>query len=266
MKVLLLGGSGFIGGYVLGELLQREHEVVVPTRRDLKYDIRTIKVSGLPEDYARLVEELDPDVVINLVGVLKGDYSVHYEIPRALSDAIKGTDIRLVHMSALGADENSPIEYFRSKALGEREVRKLGDYAIVRPSLVLGPGQRLFKEVLRWRVFPKLKTPVQPVDVRDLAKLLADLAEKNGRDELNVCGAKVIPLGQLVRLVVNKAGKRIFLIPLPESLLKAAGKLDNSLLMALTPNVCPEKGVVFGRPLEESIAFAAEGLRWATTR
>ncbi len=263
MRVLLLGGSGFIGGYVLTELLSRGHEVVVPTRREIKLKgAKTIKVSGKPGGYAQLVGKLNPDAVINLIGVLRGDYSVHYEIPKALSRAIEGTGTRLVHMSALGADEGSPIEYFRSKALGEREVRRLDDYAIVRPSLVLGPGQRLFRDVLRWRIFPDLKTPVQPVDVRDLAKLLADLAKGNGKREVNVCGPEVVQLGELVKMVMEQAGKRVLLIPLPGSLLRVAGKLDSSLLMALTENVCPRKdSVVFERPLRESIAFAAEGLR-----
>ena len=263
MRVLLPGGTGFIGNYVLRELLNRQHEVVVPTRRGIKLKgAKTIKVSGKPEEYARLVEKLNPDSVINLIGALRGDYSVHYEIPRALVRVLEGTGTRLVHMSALGADEGSPAEYFRGKALGEREVRRLDDYAIVRPSLVLGPGQRLFRDVLRWRIFPNLKTPVQPADVRDLARLLVDLAEGNGKREVNVCGPEVVPLGELVKMVMGQAGKRVLIIPLPESLVRVAGKLDSSLLIALTENVCLRKdSVVFERPLKESIAFAAEGLR-----
>ncbi len=262
MRILLLGGSGFIGGYVLRELLKREHEVVVPTRRGIRLKgAKTIKVSGKPEEYARFVGKLNPEVVINLIGVLRGDYSVHYEIPRALFRAVEETGTRLVHMSALGADESAPAEYFRSKALGEGEGRRLDDYAIIRASFVLGPEQRLFKDVLRWRIFPDLETPVQPVDVRDLAKLLVDLAEGNGKLEVNVCGPKVVPLGKLVKRVMDQVGKRVLLIPLPESLLRVAGKLDSSLLMALTPNVCPKKNsVIFERPFEESISFTVGAL------
>ena len=263
MRVLLLGGTGFIGSFLLRELLGRGHKAMVPTRRNVKLGrAETIKVSGRPEEYARLVEKLSPDAVVNLIGVLRGDYSVHYKIPGALSKVIEGTGMRLVHVSALGADETSPIEYFRSKALGEREVRRLENYAIVRPSLVLGPGQGLFREALHWRVFPDLKTRVQPVDVRDLAELLADMLEGSGRDEVNVCGAEVLPLGELVKAVLNEAGKRVLLIPLPGFLLRVAGKLDSSLLMALTENICPKKdSVIFERPLQDSITFTAEGLR-----
>ncbi|WP_456367014.1 NAD-dependent epimerase/dehydratase family protein [Thermococcus sp.] len=263
MRVLLPGGTGFIGRFLLGELLGREHEVFVPTRRDLKLGkAEMIKISGRPGEYARLVEKLSPDAVINLIGVLRGDYSVHYRIPGALSKVIEGTGVRLVHVSALGADESSPVEYFRSKALGEREVRRLENYAIVRPSLVLGPGQRLFRDALRWRVFPDLKTRVQPVDVRDLAELLADMLERSGGDEVNVCGAEVVSLGWLVREVAREAGKRGYLLPLPEFILRLAGRFESPLPMALTENICSGgKDVVFERPLRESIAFTAEGLR-----
>ncbi|WP_297500272.1 NAD-dependent epimerase/dehydratase family protein [Thermococcus sp.] len=263
MRVLLLGGTGFIGGFLLRELKDRGHDVVVPTRRDLKLgNAKTIKVSGRPEEYARLVERLDPDAVVNLIGVLRGDYSVHYEIPKALSRVVEGSEVRLVHVSALGTDGGSPVEYFRSKALGEKEVQKLENYAIVRPSLVLGPGQRLFRDAFRRKLFPDLKTRVQPVDVRDLSKILADLTEKGGVDELNVCGSEVVPLGRLVWEVMRATGKGVYLIPLPEFLLRLVERLDSSIPMALTENVCPGKeSVVFGRPLRESIAFTAEGLR-----
>jgi len=263
MRLLLLGGTGFIGSFLLRQLVEREHEVTVPTRRRIKLkDAETVKVSGSPEGYAQLVEKLSPEAVVNLIGVLRGDCSVHYEIPRVLSRVIEGTGIRLVHVSALGADEGSPVEYLRSKGLGEREVRKLDDYAVVRPSLVLGPGQRLFKEVLRWKIFPDLKTRVQPVDVRDLAVLLTNLVEKSGKDEVNVCGREIVPLGWLVHEVAEKAKKRVYLLPLPEFILRLTGRLESSILMALTENICPEgKDVTFKRPLQESIAFTAEGLR-----
>ncbi|NJF24190.1 NAD-dependent epimerase/dehydratase family protein [Thermococcus sp. Bubb.Bath] len=83
MRVVLTGGTGFIGSFLRGELLRRGHEVVVPTRRDINLPgVKTVRVSGEPEEYGRLVEELKPDAVINLIGVLGGDYwKAHVEIP-----------------------------------------------------------------------------------------------------------------------------------------------------------------------------------------
>lgn len=134
---------------------------MIPTRKDIAIPgVKTVRVrGGEPEEYGRLVEELHPDAVTNLIGVLRGgDYhKAHVAIPREIARACNSC--RLIQMSALGADEDSEIPYFRTKALGEKEVRKVKSYAIARPSLVLGPNQRLFHDALKWRIFPNLKTP-----------------------------------------------------------------------------------------------------------
>jgi len=246
-----------------GELIKRGHEVVVPTRRDMAIQgVKTVRVNGDPEEYGRLVEELNPDVVINLIGVLKGDYwKVHVEIPREIAKAC--SSCRLIQMSALGADEDSEIPYFRTKALGEKEVRTVKSYAIVRPSLVLGPGQRLFRDALKWRVFPRVKTPVQPIDVRDLTKIITELVEWDENIEVNLCGERVISLGELVGRVSSLARKRVLLISVPEGLLRLAGKFDPSVKMAFMPNTCERNDTLSfldPTPLDESIRWTAEGL------
>ena len=91
-------------------------------------------------------------------------------------------------------------------------MREVRDHAIVRPSLVLGPGQRLFRDALQFKVFPNPKTPVQPIDLGNLAELYPKLIEgKNG--EFNACGRETISLGELVRRVTTEAGRRVFLFP-----------------------------------------------------
>jgi len=259
--ILVFGGTGFVGSFVSSRLSEVD-EVVLAVRRPVE-GFKTVRFSS-PAGIPAVIEEVNPDVVVNFIGVLRGNHwTAHVEIPRLIAEGARRTGSRLVHTSALGADENSGVPYFRTKALGEREVRSLKDHAIVRPSLVLGPGQRLFRDALRFKVFPSLKTKVQPIDLRDLAELYLKLVEgKNG--EFNACGREVISLGELVGRVTKKAGKRVLLFPAPEQILRLLGRFEGSLLMALTENTCERNDALELLPLrslDESIEWTAEGLR-----
>ena len=260
--ILVFGGTGFIGSFVSSRLSEVD-EVVLAVRRPVG-SFKTVRFSN-PAEIPAIIEELNPDVVVNFIGVLRGNYWVaHVEIPRLIAEGARRTGSRLIHTSALGADENSKIPYFRTKALGEHEVRSLKDHAIVRPSLVLGPGQRLFRDALRFKVFPNLKTRVQPIDLRNLAGLYLKLVEgKNG--EFNACGREVISLGVLVERVTREAGRRVLLFPAPESIIRLLGRLDGSLLMALTENTCERNDALelleTLKDIDESIRWTAEGLR-----
>ena len=261
--ILVFGGTGFVGSFVSSRLSSVD-EVVLAVRRPGRSEFRQVSFSS-PNEIPGLIAGLNPDVVINFIGVLRGDYSTaHVEIPKLISLGAEEINARLIHTSALGADENSEIPYFRTKALGEKAVRKVKSHAIVRPSLVLGAGQRIFRQALRFRVFPKVTARVQPIDLRDLAELYLRLIDsKNGT--FNACGEEVVPLGELLDNVLKRAGKRVFLVPFPKAIARALGKVDKSLLMALKDSVCAHNHAreILGnlRPLEESLLWTAEGLR-----
>src|SRR6202011_4764069 len=132
--VTVFGGSGFLGRHVVRALAQRQYRVRVAVRRPgLAGFLRPMGRVGqihavqanlrYPQSVAAAVR--DADVVINLVGIL-------FERGRQRFDAVQtaGAETvaraaaqygaRLVHMSALGADEGSPSAYARSKAAGEK--------------------------------------------------------------------------------------------------------------------------------------------------
>jgi len=259
--ILIFGGTGFVGSFV-SSYLSKRYDLVLAVRNPekvKKLGLNHVHFSSL-EEIPAIVEKVNPDVVVNFIGVLRGDYwTAHVRIPRLIAEGVKKTGSRVIHMSALGADENSQVPYFRTKALGERAVKELKHHAIVRPSLILGPRQRLFHTVKLF--FPDLKSRVQPIDLRDLAKAYESIISRGLEGTFSLCGDERIELGKLVRVVFEKANRRVLLLPIPGLVLKTIGKFEHSLLMALQDNVCVKndslKLLEKLAPLEESISWTA---------
>jgi uncharacterized protein YbjT (DUF2867 family) len=153
IRVLVLGGTGFIGRHAVAALHERGMQVVIGTRHPLQH------ASAYP--LARLVavrfEELllpgawtglltDIDVVVNCVGILRQRLGesyddVHHRAPAALAAACANAGTRLIHTSALGLHEDAKSRFLSSKLLGEKAIMvSSSDYAIVRPSLLDGEG------------------------------------------------------------------------------------------------------------------------------
>ncbi len=206
--VTVFGGGGFLGRQVAQALMARGARVRV-AQRDLATALRVKPLGGLgqtqfvaadirkPASVARAL--VGSDVVINLVGVLSGDFEgSHHDgaanVARAAADA--GVQA-LVHVSAIGADAASPSAYGRSKAAGEAAVlAAFPNATILRPSIIFGPEDQFlnrFAEIIRLApVVPVIgaNTRFQPVYVADVAQAIANAAENPG-----VYGGKTFELG-----------------------------------------------------------------------
>ena len=264
-RVLVLGGSGFIGRHLAAQLARREIRVTVPSRRRerAKHLILLPTVDVVQADVidpavlARLVR--NQDVVVNLIGILHGDFDrFHAELPRAIVAACRTAGVkRLLHMSALGADVNGPSAYQRSKGVGEQAVLEARDLEVTvfRPSVVFGPeDQFLNRFAAMARFLPVLAVPspaarFQPVYVGDVARVMLNSiedTESHGR-VFELGGPQEYELKHLVELVCAMTGRRRVVIGLSDRLssLQAAvlehlpGRLmtrDNYLSMKV-PNV-----------------------------
>lgn len=178
-KVLLLGGSGYIGTYIVNRLSQRGILMTVPTRRRERTKALIMQPGvDMPEADIHCEKTLTElmrghDAVINLVGVLHSSdvqlpYSrdfarAHVELPKKILAACKAAGVRrLVHMSALHADPKGPSEYLASKGDGEALVMAAKDeldITVFRPSVIFGLGDSflsMFASVLK-------KVPVFPL-------------------------------------------------------------------------------------------------------
>jgi len=206
MRVMVLGGTGFIGRHVAAALRSRGHAVVIGTRRPKRAltklppalrdcELRETHFESLTTRYVWQPLLADVDAVVNSVGILRErgreTYDrVHNMAPTALATACERRGLRLVHVSALGLRPQALSGFIRSKILAERAIAAGGaDYSIVRPSLLDGEGgfgAEWLRRVARW---PVHFIPVEalgsmaPLDVRDLGEAIAVLCEARGKEE-----------------------------------------------------------------------------------
>src|SRR5688500_11419672 len=203
MKVLVLGGTGFIGRHAAAALRARGHTVVIGTRdprraiaklppnpRDC--DLRETHFEPLTTRYVWQPLLNDVDLVLNTVGILRERGSetydrVHHMAPAALGLACERLGLRLVHVSALGLRRESRSRFLRSKLAGERALAaSKADYCIVRPSLLDGEdgyGAAWIRRVAAWPVHAvpmETRGRIAALDVRDLADALAAICEMPG--------------------------------------------------------------------------------------
>ena len=248
-RVLVVGGSGFIGRSLVARLVDAGCKVRLPVRRAL----RARPVAMLPGveivetdvlDRAALAAQMQGvDAVINLVGILHSrpgqpygpDFAkLHVDLPHqivAAMQSVEGGPRRLLHVSALGADSQGASMYLRSKGDGEALLR--GETAVAgvaltvfRPSVVFGPGDRflnLFAALARFA--PALaiggaQARMQPVHVGDVTRALVHALDNTAThgQAYTLCGPKVYSLRELVRLACAAGGKPRAVIGLPEGL------------------------------------------------
>ena len=250
-RILVVGGSGFVGRHLVAALAASGAEVTVPTRRQERAKplrlLPTVSVVeadvGAANELARLAQ--GHDALINLAGVLHSrrgrrdergphDYGpdfahAHVEVAQAAVAACRASGVkRLLHMSALGASRDAPSEYLRSKGVAEEAVLAAEDLAVTvfRPSVIFGPDDRflnLFADLAA--IFPVLplgspQARFQPVYVGDVVRAyVAALARpETAGKRYDLCGPKVYTLRELVEYACRVSGRRRVVIGLGDGL------------------------------------------------
>jgi len=236
MKVLVAGGTGFIGSTLCRELHDRGHDVtalsrepdpgVVPEGVDIAVgDIRAY--DSIEEPVAA------HDAVVNLVSLSPlfdpprglSHESVHLEgtknLVRAAEEA--GTS-RFIHMSALGVDPNADTAYLRAKGQAENVVKESAlEWTIFCPSVVFGDGGEFvsFTKLLTTPYVTGLpgggKTPFQPIWVGDLVPMIAESLEDDDHigKRYEIGGPDVHTLKEVTELAYKADGKSVTVLPVP---------------------------------------------------
>jgi len=234
--ITIFGGGGFIGRYVCEALLKTGARLRVagrdPRRAWFLQPLGTVgQVSaiaadlGRPDTIGRAVE--GADAVINLVGIFKGNLElIHAEGAGKLAASAKAAGAKaFVHVSAIGADINSPSEYGRTKGEGEQAARAAFPGAtIIRPSTVFGPEDNFtnrFAAMARFPVLPVIApgTRFQPVYVRDLACAIAAAAldpKTHDGKTYELAGPEAMTMRELNARIAELSGHRPDLVDMPD--------------------------------------------------
>jgi uncharacterized protein YbjT (DUF2867 family) len=260
--VTVYGGSGFLGRHVVRALAKRNYRIRVAVRRpELAGHLQPLgRVGQINVVQANLrnaasVEAAarDAHVLINLVGILYESGrqrfdSVHAFGAEQVALAANAHGAGLVHVSAIGADENSRARYARSKAQAEKLVLAAQPSAtIVRPSIIFGPEDDFFNRFASLaRMAPALpligggRTRFQPVFVGDVATAIADAVDGKTRPgtTYELGGPEVRTFKELMEFVLATIERKRLLVPLPFF----AAKLQASILQfAPTPPLTPDQ-------------------------
>ncbi|SFG57286.1 NADH dehydrogenase [Halopelagius inordinatus] len=240
MNVLVVGGSGFIGGHLCRELDGRGHEVTALSRSpgddDLPEGVES--AMGNVRAYDSIKDAFaGVDAVFNLVALSplfkpKGGNEMHDQVHRQGTEnvvrAAENNDVdRYVHLSALGADSDGPTAYIRAKGRAEEVVTDSDlDYTIFRPSVVFGEGGEFlsFTKLLAPPYVSPLpgggRTRFQPLWVGDFVPMLADAAEddRHAGEIYEVAGPDQLTLAEIAKLIHESEGRSTTVVPIPMGL------------------------------------------------
>ena len=255
-RAAVLGGSGFIGRYIVRRLAEQGAVIAVGCRHAEQArilqpmgNVGQIAAVNLAIDDAELLPAFlaGNTALVNCVGILRESgrqtfERVHHTGPARLARLAREAGIeRFVHISAIGADPRSSSAYARSKAAGEQSVRDAFPTAtILRPSVVFGREDQFFNRFAAMAMIsPALPligggdTRFQPVYVDDVAeaavKCLDDPAAAGRTYELG--GPRVYTMRALFELLLAEIRRKRLLIDLPFALAELQARL-----MAILPN------------------------------
>jgi uncharacterized protein YbjT (DUF2867 family) len=237
--VTVFGGSGFLGRNVVRALAKRDYRIRVAVRRpELAGHLQPLgKVGQIHAVQANLrypasVEATmrDSHVAINLCGILAESGAQTFDAVQGIgagnvAKAAGAVGARMVHISAIGADANSPSRYARAKAAGEQAVLSATpDATILRPSVVFGTEDQFTNRFASLaRMSPALPliggglTKMQPVYVGDVANAVADAVDGKTKAgaTYELGGPEVLTMREIMEIILATIDRRRMLVSLP---------------------------------------------------
>jgi len=248
----ILGGGGFIGRYLVRNLTKKNYRCIITTRKAFqKGYLKTQATPGAIElinwnsnNFSELKEAIkNSDIVINLIGILyetrkQKFYNIHSSIPEAVAKICNESDVKkFIHVSAIGASENSKSLYQKSKYQGEvKALENFKDTVVIRPSVVCGTEDNftnLFSKLSILPVIPVvgMNYKFQPILVTDVADAIVKAIEAKGNEGkiYEIGGPKIISFGDMVKSILSTINKKRFVVEMPMPLAKIQSTITDLL-------------------------------------
>jgi NADH dehydrogenase len=237
--VTVYGGSGFLGRHVVRALAKRHYRIRVAVRRpDLAGHLQPLgRVGQIHAVQANVRDPAsveaaarDADVLVNLVGILgeggrQRFNAVHAAGAAAVAKAAAAKRARMIHVSAIGADEQSTSRYACSKAQGEQQVMQNAPDAVVfRPSIMFGPEDTFFNRFAALaRLSPVLPliggglSRFSPVFAGDVAAAIADAVDGRAKSGTiyELGGPDTFTFKELMQFTLSTIERSRVLLPIP---------------------------------------------------
>ena len=226
------GAFGYSGKYIAQRLLDKGHQVITLTNSLNRPNQFRDKVRIFPFNFDKPTELAES---LRGVSVLYNTYWIRFNHPLfTQAEAVKNTIIlfqaaqaagveRIIHISITNPAENSPLEYFSSKAKLEKALKETGiSYAILRPTVLFGKEDILINNIawlLRrlpvFGVFGDGRYRLQPIYVDDLAALAVRQGEHRENVIINAIGPETFTFRELVRKIAEIIGIKRLIVSLP---------------------------------------------------
>lgn len=293
MRILITGAGGFLGRHLAHRLAADGHHIVAAVRDPARGTLRDLPPDRLACDFTHDTRPADwaprlagIDLVINAAGLIAEHgtqtfHAVHTAAPRALFTACSAAGIKVIQISALGADAPAPATPFlRSKRAADDALWQLpGECLLLYPALVIGRGGASTALFCRLAALPVVPLPgrgaqrVNPIHIDDLCAAVAALvhAWPGGKQRHWLTGADTLSVRDLLQLLREWMQlPRAPAVPLPMALLAATARVaehlnprgllrrDNLAMLAGAATPAPSVTLSPPRPLRAALAARAD--------
>jgi uncharacterized protein YbjT (DUF2867 family) len=251
--VVITGAFSYTGSAVAKSLLARGVSVRTLTNRSSRVHDPGPGIETFPLQFRNPAQIQQ---AMRGAQIFVNTYWVRYPyVGVSFDDAVGNTDLlfkaaqaagveRIVHVSVSNASLDSPLGYYRGKARAEESLRRVGvSYAIVRPTLIVGPKDILVDNIAWFlRRFPLFALPgtglyrLQPVTLDDVGEIIADAALSRENVTVDAAGPEIMTFRELVEAIASAVGRRPPIVKTPPwlsmALIRVIGWLVGEVILS----------------------------------